>query len=175
MLVQIPIKSLNTYHSNWCIKGYVQRKIALQQFQNQYGPSKVFGFNLFDAEGGEIHITCFNNVTDYFFDKIQLGNVYIVSKGNVKMANKQYNHLNNDWEILLNATSTVEHVASEKEHKPMVKFNIKSINDIRTTNVNSIIDVLGIATDIFSVCTICRKDGSEVTKQTLNFKIHVWV
>eukprot|EP00253_Pinus_taeda_P024392 PITA_24392 len=112
--VQIPIKSLNPYHSNWCIKGYVQRKTTLRQFQNQYGPGRVFGFDLFDAEGGEIHITCFNTVADNFFAKIQNGNVYIVSKGNVKMANKQYNHLNNDWEILLNATSTIEHVAGEK-------------------------------------------------------------
>ena len=112
--IQIPIKSLNPYHSNWCIKGYVQRKTTLRKFQNQYGPGKVFGFDLLDKEGGEIHITCFNTVADSFFDKIQNGNVYIVSKGNVKMANKQYNHLNNDWEILLNATSTIEHVAGEK-------------------------------------------------------------
>eukprot|EP00253_Pinus_taeda_P005195 PITA_05195 len=168
--VQIPIKSLNPYHSNWCIKGYVQRKTALRQFQNQYGPCRVFGFDLFDVEGGEMHITCFNNVADSFFDKVQNGNVYIVSKGNVRMANKQYNHLNNDWEILLNATSTIEHVASEKKHNPTVRFNIKSINDIRTTTVNSIVDVLGVVTDISSVCTIRRKDGSEVNKQTIQLR-----
>eukprot|EP00253_Pinus_taeda_P012080 PITA_12080 len=168
--VQIPIKSLNPYHSNWCIKGYVQRKTALRQFQNQYGLGRVFGFDLFDTEGGEIHITCFNNVADYFFDKIQNENVYIVSKGNVKMANKQYNHLNNDWEILLNTTSTIEHVAGEKKHNPTVRFNIKSINDIKTTIVNSIVDVLGVVTDISGVCTIRRKDGSEVNKQTVQLR-----
>eukprot|EP00253_Pinus_taeda_P020738 PITA_20738 len=168
--VQIPIKSLNPYHSNWCIKGYVQRKTALRQFQNQYGPGRVFGFDLFDTEGGEIHIACFNNVADYFFNKIQNENVYIVSKGNVKMANKQYNHLNNDLEILLNATSTIEHVAGEKKHNPTVRFNIKSINDIRTTTINSIVDVLCVVTDISGVCTIRRKDGSEVNKQTVQLR-----
>jgi len=124
----------------------------------------VFGFDLFDAEGGEIHITCFNSVADSFFDKIQNENVYIVSKGNVKNANKQYTHLNNDWEIFLNATSTIEHVSNEKKYSPTVCFNIKSIDDIRTTNVNSIVDILGVVTGISNVCTIRRKDGFEVNK-----------
>ena len=74
----------------------------------------MFGFDLYDTEGGEIHITCFNNVADSFFDNIQVGNMYIISKGNVKMANKKYNHLNNEWEILLNGTSTIDHVANER-------------------------------------------------------------
>jgi len=91
------------------------------------------------------------------------------------MANKQFNHLNNDWEILLTATSTIEHVASKKKHNPIVQFNIKSINDIRTTNVNSIVDIHGIATDISSVCTIHRKDNFEVTKQKQKLQDIVWV
>lgn len=78
MPVHIYIKELNPYHSNWSIKGYVQIKTPLHQFQNQYVPGKVFGFDLFDAEGGEIHITCFNNIANYFYDKFQVGNVYIV-------------------------------------------------------------------------------------------------
>ena len=69
------------------------------------------------------------------------------------MANKQYNHLTNEWEKFLNATSTIEHVANERTSNPTVHFNIKSINDIRTTNVNSIVDVLGIVTNIFNQCT----------------------
>jgi len=51
-----------------------------------------------------------------------------------------------------------------------VQFNIKSINDIRTTNVNSIVDILGVVTNISSVCTIRRKDGSEVSKQTIQLQ-----
>ena len=119
----------------------------------------MFGFDLYNTKGGEIHITCFNNVVDSFFDKIQVGNMYIVSKGNVKMANKQYNHLNNEWEIFLKATSTTNHVSNEKISNPTVHFNIKSINDIRTANMNTIVDVLGIVTSISNPCTIHRKDG----------------
>lgn len=130
----------------------------------------MFGFDLFDTEGGEIHITCFNNVSNYFFDKIQVRNLYIVSKDNVKMANKKYNHINNEWEILLNATYTIEHVSNERTSNPIVHFNIKSINDIRTKNVNSIADVLVIVTNISNPCTIHRKYGSEVTKKTLNLQ-----
>ena len=57
-----------------------------------------------------------------------------------------------------------------KKHNPTMQFNIKSINDIETTNVNSIVDILGIVIDISSVCTIRRKDSSEVTKQTLQLQ-----
>jgi len=70
----------------------------------------------------------------------------------------------------LNATSTIEHVANEKKHNPTVRFNIKSINDIRTTNVKSVVDILGVITAISSVCTIHRKDGSEVNKQIVQLQ-----
>ena len=96
--------------------------------------------------------------------------MYIVSKGNVKMANKQYNHLNNDWEILLNATSTIYRVSNERRSKPTMHFNIKSINDIRTTNINQIFDVLGIVTRISNPCKIHRKYDSEVTKKIVNIQ-----
>lgn len=41
---------------------------------------------------------------------------------------------------------------------------------MRTTNVNSIVDVLGVVTDIYGVCTIRRKDGFEVNKQTVQLR-----
>ena len=51
----------------------------------------------------------------------------------------------------------------------MVNFNTKSVNDVKT-NVNSIVDFLGIVTHVSNLCTIHREDNSEVTKKTINLQ-----
>ena len=56
----------------------------------------------------EIHITCFNIQATKFHPSIQIDKVYIISKGYIKLANKEFNHLKNYWEITLYITSTIE-------------------------------------------------------------------
>ena len=65
----IPINALTPYTSNWSIKGHVHDKSNLRHFTNQKGPGKVFGFDFIDKDGGEIHITCFNEFADVFLIK----------------------------------------------------------------------------------------------------------
>ena len=62
----IPINALTPYTSNWSIKVHVHDKSNLHHFTNQKGPGKVFGFDFIDKDGGEIHITCFNDSADVF-------------------------------------------------------------------------------------------------------------
>ncbi|GJT66457.1 replication protein A 70 kDa DNA-binding subunit A-like protein [Tanacetum coccineum] len=58
--------------------------------------------------GGAVRITCFNAVADQFYDQIEAGKVYFVSKGSVKPAQKAFNHLKNDHEIMLDSSSTIQ-------------------------------------------------------------------
>ena len=98
----IPINALTPYTSNWSIKGHVHDKSNLRHFNNQKGAGKVFGFDLIDKDGGEIHITCFNDSADVFYDQVLPGHVYLISKGTIKPTNKMYSHLTNEWESSCN-------------------------------------------------------------------------
>ena len=44
----------------------------------------MFSFDLVDKDQGEIKVTGFNNMCDKFFDRIEEGKVYMVSKASVK-------------------------------------------------------------------------------------------
>jgi replication factor A1 len=65
----------------------------------------------------------FNEAARKFFDKFQLGKVYYISKGSLKVANKQYKTVQNDYEMTLNESSEVDEVSNEEAFVPETKFN----------------------------------------------------
>ena len=64
--------------------------------------------DLVDELGTEIRATIFNDAVDKFSPLLEVGRVYIVSRGRVKAANRQYSMVNNDYEITLDSHSVVE-------------------------------------------------------------------
>ncbi|TVU18301.1 hypothetical protein EJB05_34391, partial [Eragrostis curvula] len=95
----IPVAALSPYQFRWTIKVRVTAKTDLRHYSNARGPGKVFSFDLRDAQGGEIRVTCFNSQVDRYFDLIDFDKVYWVSRGTVKPADKKYNPLNSDYQI----------------------------------------------------------------------------
>ncbi|KAL1371787.1 hypothetical protein HN51_002004 [Arachis hypogaea] len=166
----IPISALNPYQGRWAIKARVTAKGDLRRYNNARGDGKVFSFDLLDSEGGEIRVTCFNAVVDRFYDAIEVGRVYLISKGSLKPAQKNFNHLKNDWEILLESTSTVELFPEEDGSIPKQQFSFKPINDIENVDNNSILDVIGVVTSVNPSVPILRKNGMETQKRILNLK-----
>ncbi|PKA49584.1 hypothetical protein AXF42_Ash004124 [Apostasia shenzhenica] len=166
----IPIAALNPYQGRWAIKARVTAKGNLRRYNNAKGDGKVFSFDLLDSDGGEIRVTCFNAVVDRFYDVVEVGKVYMISKGNLKPAQKNYNHLKNDWEIFLEASSTVELCPEEDVSIPAQQFNFKLISEIENAENNSIIDMIGIVTFVNPSVTILRKNGMETQRRIVNLK-----
>ncbi|GER42749.1 replication protein A 70 kDa DNA-binding subunit A [Striga asiatica] len=100
--------ALNIYQGRWTIKARVTSKDELRHYNNPRGDGKVFSFDLLDSNGGEIRVTCFNSVADQFYDQIEPGRVYMISRGTLKHSQKAFNHLHNDHEIMFDSTSTVQ-------------------------------------------------------------------
>ncbi|GLJ46533.1 hypothetical protein SUGI_0980710 [Cryptomeria japonica] len=123
----IPIVALNPYQGRWTIKARVTAKGELRRFNNAKGDGRVFSFDLLDSDGGEIRVTCFNAVADQFYDRIESGRVYMISKGSLKPAQKNFNHLKNDWEIFLESSSTVELCLEEDSSIPKQHFSFRPI------------------------------------------------
>ncbi|XP_022999209.1 replication protein A 70 kDa DNA-binding subunit A [Cucurbita maxima] len=166
----IPIAALNPYQGRWAIKARVTAKGDLRRYNNAKGDGKVFSFDLLDSDGGEIRVTCFNAVVDRFYEVIEVGKVYLISKGSLKPARKDFNHLKNEWEVFLEASSTVEHCPDEDDTIPRQQFSFRPISEIENAETNSILDVIGIVTSINPSIPVLRKNGMETQRRVLNLK-----
>ncbi|KAI3728253.1 hypothetical protein L6452_16886 [Arctium lappa] len=166
----IPIAALNPYQGRWTIKARVTAKAELRRYNNAKGDGKVFSFDLLDSDGGEIRTTCFNAVADEFYNQVEVGKVYYISKGSVKPAQKAFNHLKNDHEIMLDSTSTIQPCIDDDTSIPQQQFHFRSIAEIEGLDNNSILDIIGVVSSITPSSSIMRKNGTETQKRTLQLK-----
>jgi replication factor A1 len=165
-----PIASLHSTLKEWTLKVRVLSKIDLCTFTNAKGLGHVFSFDVIDAKGGEICITCFNIQATHFHPSIDIGKVYIISKGYIKLAKKEFNHLKNDWEINLDITSTIEACLEDEHSIENHNFVFTSINEVPTLVNNFIVDIIGVVISIIPLVTIMRKNGTKTHKRTLQLK-----
>ncbi|CAM0958420.1 unnamed protein product [Alopecurus aequalis] len=168
----IPISGLNPYQNTWTIKARVTAKSHVKHFTYAKGPGKLFNFDLFDAHGGEIRAVCFNTNPrfDQFYDLIEVDKVYLISRGPLKPAKKQYNHLNNDYEIHLDATTSIEVSSGDDSSIPRQQFNFREISGIANMDKGSMVDLLGVVTSVSPSTPFMRKNGVETQKRVLQLK-----
>jgi replication factor A1 len=165
-----PIASLHSSLKVWTLKVRVLSKTDLRTFTNAKGLGHVFSFDVIDAKNGEIHITCFNIQATNFHPSIHIGKVYVISKGYIKLANKEFNHLKNDWEITLDITSTIEACLEDDHSIENHNFVFTPINMVPTLVNNCIVDIIGVVISISPLATIMRKNGTKTHKRTLQLK-----
>ncbi|KAJ3676427.1 hypothetical protein LUZ60_003839 [Juncus effusus] len=166
----VPISSLNPYQGRWTIKARVTLKGELRSWTNSRGEGKVFSFDLLDSEGGEIRATCFNNAAEQFYNLIEFGKVYLISKGMLKPARKEFNPLNNEYEMNLDQNSMVDPCFEEDNSIPQINFNFKQISEIESLETNTMVDVIGVVTSISPSTVITKKNGTETLKRTLQIR-----
>ncbi|KAJ9135481.1 hypothetical protein P3X46_032661 [Hevea brasiliensis] len=166
----MPISALNPYQGRWTIKARVTAKGELRHYNNPRGDGKVFSFDLLDSDGGEIKVTCFNAVADQFYHQIEGGKVYLISRGNLKPAQKNFNHLRNDLEVFLESTSIVQPCFEDDNVIPRQQFNFRSISEVEGMDNNNVVDIIGMVSSITPAASIMRKNGTETQKRILQLK-----
>ncbi|KAL8465230.1 hypothetical protein ACS0TY_034656 [Phlomoides rotata] len=157
-----PLVSLNPYQGNWTIKVRVTSKGNMRTYKNARGEGCVFNVELTDEDGTQIQATMFNDAARKFFDKFHMGKVYYISKGTLKVANKQFKTVQNDYEMTLNENSEVEEASNEPTFIPETKFSFTPIDELGPyINGRELVDVIGVVHNVSPTMSIRRKSNNE--------------
>jgi len=106
---------------------------------------------------------------DKFYDMIEPGNVYYISRCALKAANKQFNILKNDYEMTMTGDTQVVPCHENTDDIPTLQFDFCPISQVESKEKNDIIDVLGVVTSVNDVQHIVqRANGRELVKRDVN-------
>ncbi|KAK1427233.1 hypothetical protein QVD17_15916 [Tagetes erecta] len=164
-----PLASLNPYQGNWTIKVRLTSKGNMRNYKNARGEGCVFNVELTDEDGTQIQATMFNEAARRFYDVFEMGKVYYISKGTLKVANKQFKTVQNDYEMTLNENSLVEEAVNEAAFIPETMFNFVPIDQLGPyVNQKELIDVIGVVQSVSPTMSIRRKiDNESIPKRDI--------
>mmetsp|Transcript_5388 Transcript_5388/g.8464 ORF Transcript_5388/g.8464 Transcript_5388/m.8464 type:complete len:593 (+) Transcript_5388:36-1814(+) len=162
-----PIASLNPYQHRWTIKARVTAKGDIRTWSNARGEGRLFSIDLLDKQGGQIRATMFGEACDKFHNVFNEGQVYTISRGQLKLANKRFSALPNEYELTLNADAEVEFVG-EDDTIDNQKFQFVGIDSLQQTNADEYVDVIGVVKAITPVSHIVsQRTQKELTKRVV--------
>lgn len=137
-----PIDNLSPFQNNWTIRGRLSYKGDMRKWNNARGEGKLFNVNFLD-ESEEIRATAFNEMAEKFFNLLEEGKVYYVTKAKVVPAKPQYSRLSHTYELSLDRDTEITE-CFDNDDVPTINFNFTKLNKIKDAEPNAIVDVIGI-------------------------------
>lgn len=167
-----PVTQLSPFQKTFKIKVRVTNKGAMKEWSNQRGSGKLFSVDLLDQWGGEIQATCFNEAAEKLFPTFEVGKVYTISKGRIKVANKKWTHIQNDYQLDLNEHSEVVYVGEDAKIKTQ-QYDFVTLDRMHEKQDKDYADVIGVCDNVGDIQNFTsQRSGKELTKRTFRIVDH---
>lgn len=154
----MPIKALNQFTTDWRFKARILRKPPIREYKNDKGPGKIMKLELVDREGTMIEATMFNEVVDKWMNRTEENKVYIFANGQVKMANKKYTSIKNDFCLTFGNETEIQE-CNEDNNIQTQGFSFTKIEQIKDLPTLSTIDVIEVIFELSTIVQIRTKTG----------------
>ena len=138
----------------------------MRTWSNAKGEGKLFSVDLLDAQNDEIRGTFFKETADKFHDMLQANSVYYFSGGRLKVANKKYTSIKNNYEITFDQHSEIR-PASDTGNIKAIMYNFKKMGELEEAAVDTNVDVIGVVKDVGQCSSFTSKAGNDLTKREL--------
>ena len=165
-----PIESLSPYiGSKWSIKARATDKTPVRTWSNARSQGKLFSVTLID-QSGPIRATFFQDAVDKYFDSITEGDIYQISGGLIKTANKIYNSVNCEYELTFDKDCEFQRISeSDPTYRqfPLKVFNFVPVITLTTKQKGNFVDVLGVVTVVRPDQNIITKQGQTLNKRSI--------
>jgi replication factor A1 len=163
----IPIAQLNMYQNRFTIRARVTSKSDIRTWSNAKGEGSLFSIDLLDSSGIDIRATLFKEAVDAFYNYFEVGKVYTISGGRLKVANTKFNTCKSGYELTLDQNSEI-HLVDDTGDIQIQSFSFVKIGDLETAQENSNVDVIGVVKEIGEVTSLTsKKTGQELLKTDL--------
>mmetsp|Transcript_686 Transcript_686/g.847 ORF Transcript_686/g.847 Transcript_686/m.847 type:complete len:589 (+) Transcript_686:51-1817(+) len=140
----LSISQLNPYNNKWTIKVRLTTKGEVIQWTNARGSGELMKVTFTDADGDDIEAIMFKEAVRKWEPILQENNIYLVSGGRLKVANRQYCHTSSKYEITLDASAAIEQT-SEDGSIGKVSFQFVTIAEIfENIPENASIDLIAV-------------------------------
>ena len=167
-IIYTPLKQLNTLTTNYKLLVKITSKGEIKPFRN--GNGKLFSFTIMDESGSKMQAIGFDKIVDKFKDSIVENNIYEITGGYIRTADKRFDPPGSDYKLILNDTSViseknVDNILKEKFSDPDNKFF--TLREVKEANINSIVNVICIVGDKGESTYKETKNGSMLIRKTI--------
>ena len=147
--VYTSLKLLTTLSKDYKLLVKVTSKGEIKQYRN--GKGKLFSFVIMDELGNKMQAVGFDKIADKFKDEIVENNIYEITGGYIRTADKRFDPPGSDYKLILTESTTITKKDDEEKNfkdkftDPDNKF--WNINEIKEAQINTIVNVVCLVGD----------------------------
>lgn len=152
----------------------------MRNWKNAKGEGHILSIDILDYEGTMIQATFFNQQAQKFNESLQEDKVYQFANGTIKLANKRYTSIKNDYCITFDQGCEIMEIKNDSKIKAQ-GFSFVDLNDINDITQQQSIDFIGIMMEVSPEVEISTKNGMRKKKELVcadhtnnQIKVTVW-
>ncbi len=130
----------------------------MRNYTNARGAGHILKIELIDNQGTQIEGTFFNEQALTNNSTLEENKVYLISGGQIKIANKKFTSISNDFCITFDKNTTIEE-ASDDESIGAQGFCFVSIDQINEFEQNRTVDTIGVIINAGTISSFQPKNG----------------